>query len=143
MALILRLLLCLVLVLNGTGTAWASQAMAVESVAASVAAQRVHVPAVSEYPPCHEQPTHVTIDVDEGDALAVHAGTPPVATGDDGNDCGGADACQCGCAQHHACAVLVAVAFIAPFLPPATSQGTMSTAHAPPSLAHLIRPPIA
>lgn len=141
---LLRVLLCLLLVLNGTGTAVAAAQMAMQHAApdchsmvnatdaAAVAkpgqAAMAHHPAPGSATPCH--------DATQAVQFAEQLQSPPDDTGE-----GCCDSGQCACLQQ----VLATATLEA--LPAATPDSQRANrhppaGHVPPTLAHLIRPPI-
>ena len=114
--LLLRLLLCLVLVANGTTAAFANVRMVMDRDAVPAAAMH-HEDAT----PCHGE--------DDDDA-ATHDG-----------DCCGTPACLCSCLVH-AAAFLTVDAFALASPPAASPAFALHGARASPVLPHPIRPPI-
>ena len=117
MGTVLRILLSIALVLNGTGGAWAMDAAAAKVEAPPAMADAA--------PPCHE-----------------HADTPAPATpAPDPADCCQTTACQCACAHLPAAAFLSAVA-VSPLPMRSDSAIVVIHRHAAPPLPHQLRPPI-
>jgi hypothetical protein len=117
MGMVLRILLSLALVLNGTSSAWA-----MDAAMAPIKAP----PAMADAAPtCHD-----------------HAEAPsPTAPEPDPSDCCQTAACQCACAH------LPATAFLGAAFPASLPLGTEAVPvvihrHAAPPLPHQLRPPI-
>ena len=149
--LLLRLLLCVVLVLNGIGTASASARMAWVHLQAGVDAhalvEQAGAPVATaadtgEVEPCHGHDVDAVAAADPSPTTAPGTETMPRA----GHPPGAGNCCDTG---HCTCACMFptqAVVFIWA-APPATvdhapGSGALSHAHATPALPHLIRPPI-
>ena len=120
----LRLLLCLLLVLNAAAPAWAGE--------------HVHggVAQAQNAPPCHaatSEPGSTAIAADDAGALASDAGMPA--------DCCDGDACACACLHHAPAAGTTMPGLAAPMRSPALI-GRPEAARAPPPVPVLIRPPI-
>lgn len=131
-AALLRALLCLALLLNGTAYAHATTRMAMGDMAA--AAQSGH----DDMPPCHEN-----MDMDMGMAMG-HSGTSTADHHDD--DAGLPDCCKAGncdgfCAQH-APALTWLAPLGAPRYPSADAPVYRADVHASVRLSHRHRPPI-
>ncbi|MEL1264393.1 CopL family metal-binding regulatory protein [Pseudoxanthomonas putridarboris] len=124
-AALLRALLCLALLLNGTGYAHAATRMAMGTLADSTP--------VETKPPCH------------GDATMAMEHAPPEATVSDDapamSDCCTSDSCDGPCMQH--APALPWPALIAPMRPvPSSAPSYRASAHASALLTHRHRPPI-
>jgi len=129
----LRLLLGLLLVLNGTGYAAAATQMQMAHIAMALTAHEA-----ASNPPCHDAAPRGTT------ATSMHS------HGDTANDKDGAGVpsccqsslCSCDCLQHATAAMGVVV--IAADAPPAADIAQLGVVHrvAPP-LPNLLRPPIA
>lgn len=139
-AFLLRALLCLSLVLNGSGYAVASTQMQLMHVAATQAALAAAAPAA---PPCHEQ-------LHEGSAVPsmhVMADMASSTACDDGHgsqagpDCCQSSQCACDCLQY-ATATLADVPALPAVIEHAAEIGPLSPSHVAPALANPIRPPI-
>ena len=135
---LLRLLLCVTLIANGVGVAFASARMSAAHAHDGVAASaQPHAMAG-----CHEQADAAD------DSAACHR--HPSATAHDGMAggpggdacCDDGSACACPCAQH-APVALTAAAATAPEQPRPAPGGFAPEAHRPPVLPDEIRPPIA
>jgi hypothetical protein len=135
---LLRLLLCMTLVLNGSGYAVAATQMQLLQVARAEQANRLATEVVHDAPaPCHSQvgqkepaPAMSHDAVKSGSSASQH-GSP--------DDC--QTLCSCDCLQHASLAMTELVP------PTAERLNTPSTrripaGHAAPVLANLIRPPI-
>lgn len=133
-AFLLRVLLCIGLVLNGSGFVVAATQMQMAHLTSAVA-MPAHAKAGDEnaMQGCHDltAPAQEATVVDEGSATSLHDQAP---------DCCQSSQCACDCLQHVSAAIAVQVPdsliIRAPSLRP------MSTGHASPVLPHLIRPPI-
>ena len=112
---LLRILLCLSLLANGTATAFANARMGSEGVAQQAAA------------PCHER-------------MAMHD-APPAAPPASHDDCCPPGACLCSCVAN-ATALPMGHAIAMPPRPAVLSFASHKPSHASPLLANLIRPPI-
>lgn len=138
---LLRLLLVVVLVLNGTGTAAASVTMPAGmagSAPTEIAVAPETAGAQAEMP-CHEMAAEaVSPDMAATQASAHHPS-------DDGQpaapDCCKTGACHCACMQAAQAALPAMPAF--GFVPPHSDvPHPMYLGHAEPALPHLVRPPI-
>ena len=138
-AFLLRLLLCVTLVLNGSGYAVAGTQMQLKHIATAEQVHRLAAEVVHDAPaPCHSQvavgkeaaPAMSHETVQSGSAASQH--TSP-------DDC--QTVCSCDCLQHASLAML-------DLMPPtperlnAPSTRRIPAGHAAPALANLIRPPI-
>ncbi|MUV14789.1 CopL family metal-binding regulatory protein [Noviluteimonas gilva] len=112
---LLRILLCLSLLANGTATAFANARMVSEGVAQQVAA------------PCHE--------------MAATHDAPPAAPPASHDDCCPPGACLCSCLAN-ATALPANHVIAAPPRNAVLSFESRKPSHASPLLANLIRPPI-
>lgn len=132
-ALLLRVLLCISLVLNGSGYAVAATQMHM----AHLAADNVAAMDDADMPPCHSHGDSVEAVAKPApmtDCESTHAPTQP--------DCCQSSQCACDCLQH-ATATLVQLPSPAATIARAPGIATMHDGHAAPALANLIRPPIA
>lgn len=137
-AFLLRLLLCMTLVLNGSGYAVAATQMQMTHMATAEQEHRLATEVADEaQAPCHSQ---VPDEKEAAPAMshdAVQSGSP--ASHGSPDDC--QMLCSCDCLQH------ASLAMTDP-MPPASEQlNALSTrripaGHAAPALANLIRPPI-
>ena len=127
---LLRLLLSLALVANGTTAAFANACVAFEADITSAVAG-----ATESEPPCHDMAA-MGGPTDQG-AAADHAAAPPAPAHDD--CCTGA--CLCNCLAHVTAFLAVDALGISP---PAATQpaSTQESLLANPDLRHPIRPPI-
>lgn len=123
-AILLRLLLCLVLVANGTTAAFANARMAMTMGDAAPATQQ------DAAPPCH--------DMQADDGAAMDHDAP--STSDSHEDCCGS-ACLCDCVAH-ATAFLAIDALALTAQPAAPPVSAPQESRASPALPHPIRPPI-
>lgn len=128
-----RLLLCLMLVLNGTGYAVAATQMQISHIAMSVLAEEAQA-----MPPCHESAPAETAFK----AAHSHADSATSQAGSDLPECCQSSKCSCDyCLQHLTAAMsVVAVAGNAPEADAIAQPGVVNRV-APP-LPHLLRPPI-
>ena len=129
-ALLLRLLLCLALVANGTSAVHAGVGMAVDGGSEHAAA------ADESAPPCHDD---MAAMADADGATADHSGmsSPPSMEG----DCCPAGGCLCSCVW--SAPTLLGVHGVAlATLPASVPVAFLAGSHASPTLHHLIRPPI-
>ena len=127
-AILLRLLLCVALVANGTSAVYASTMMAAGAgMDATAAASH------DAEPPCDDMPamTHSAMTADH-DVPA-----PPVSH----DDCCPPGACLCSCVSH-APTIPAFGAFAIPVRPSAAPVAALRVSFASPALPHLIRPPI-
>lgn len=128
-----RLLLCLSLVLNGTGYAVASTQMQIAHWGMAV-----DTAAKAAKPPCHdagEQASH------DAGAAAMNDGTAASSHGDQSGCCQSA-LCTCDCLQH-ATAAGVFVAMSTSLQPADYTSSLREARAAAPPLHNLLRPPIA
>lgn len=130
-----RVLLSLVLVFNGASGAAASAHLH------HVGSDGVAAGPVGEIAPaqdagsCHEhQPTAAT-------AVEAPANAPPSHDGHPAADCCEGGTCQCACV-HQAQAAILDVMFGTAAIAHTDSGPAMVLGHVPPTLPHLIRPPI-
>lgn len=134
-AVLLRLLLCLVLVLDGIGSAGASARMAVAATG--------HPAAAAEPERC---PSHPHAPEAADPHAGHHAPSPAAASAkcaDHANShCCDSAACGCACAQTGSTAMFAAAPLALAFLP-AAPLPSASAGRAAPVLAPSIRPPIA
>jgi hypothetical protein len=138
-AFLLRALLCLSLVLNGSGFAVASTLMQLMHVAATQASL-----AAQTSPPCHEQrhderaaaTLHVMADIASSTACEDGHGSQAAA------DCCQSSHCACDCLQY-ATATLADVRAMPAMIERAAEIQALSPSHVAPALANPIRPPIA
>jgi len=125
---LLRLLLCIALVANGTSAVYASTMMAVGAGMAATTAFEQHA-----QPPCHDMPamTHAAIATDHV------APAPPISH----DDCCPPGACLCSCVSH-APSIVAFGAFALPMRPTSAPAAALRVPFASPALPRLIRPPI-
>lgn len=140
---LLRVVLILVLVLNGAGTAAASVTMmrATMPADASMATSAALKTSAMQEIPCHDMAgmTAKAASPDTAAQAPVHAKPgkdKPMAP-----DCCRGGTCQCACMQaaHAALPTMPALALVSPH---SDVPHPMRTGHADPALPHLIRPPI-
>ncbi|WP_300616258.1 CopL family metal-binding regulatory protein [Dokdonella sp.] len=133
MSVAVRLVLALLLVLNGIGTAAAAARMALEGGHSAVAVATTAA-------------EHCAPSMDAMPAAAHHGDHATTATercGDHAKpDCCGSSACDCACAQGASTLVFEFLSAMPPF-PRAVIPPAPSPAHAAPALPTPIRPPIA
>lgn len=141
-SILLRLLLCIALVANGTSAVYASTMMAFNAgMAATPAAGQ------GAEPPCHDMPgmTHAAMAGDYGMPAMTHAAmaadhdapAPPAAH----YGCCPPGACLCSCVSH-APTIPAVGAFAISMRPSAAPVAALRVSFASPALPHLIRPPI-
>lgn len=133
----LRMLLCVALILNGSGYAFAATQMELQHVAM---AAETDASAMDSAPPCHEPPASATPSPTSHHAAADDCVTaePPHAQE---QGCCQPSQCSCDCLQHATSAVRHAAP--AAHLPHETRVVPVQPArHASPLLANLFRPPI-
>ena len=138
-AILLRVVLCIGLVLNGSGYAVAATQMQVKYLAAVSDAMQPATAGVREdaaVQPCHEDPGTTPVVpaiADPGEDPAK----PELAT----PDCCKSMNCAAACAQH-ASATMPGLSARTLVIDHASSVRPMGTGHPAPALPHLIRPPI-
>jgi hypothetical protein len=138
-SILLRLLMCVTLILNGSAAAMASVGMPLEH-AHAMAMNPGSMSSVAESgheasPPCHES---MAVDT------AGHPSPAPAPeqTPDPGSpDCCTSGSCMCACAQH-GFATSVAAFRVEVVSARSGPVHPLSTGHAEPAQPHLIRPPI-
>lgn len=126
-AILVRLLLCLALVANGTSAVYASARMAFDSGKSSTAMEQ------EAEPPCHD-----VADMQDG---VMIADTGSQAPADSHDDCCPPGACLCSCVSH-APTILTVHAIALTTRSAASPVSALRSSHASPALPHLIRPPI-
>ncbi|WP_169795614.1 CopL family metal-binding regulatory protein [Lysobacter antibioticus] len=136
-AVALRLLLSVVLILNGIGTANASIRM-LGAMAMPPASSSVTAIAEQGASPCLE---HHAAHAGKAAGVDDASGPPPDGCADPEPDCCESSACGCACTQSCAFAV-PAVAQPTVVIARDPSIRAMSLGHPAPALPHLIRPPI-
>lgn len=140
LALLVRVLLSLSLILNGSGYAVAATHMQMAIPASTPQPARDH--ATTAEPPCPQHhrdaaPASTSVSVAPVDAVSRTApvkSNPPL-------DCCESGACLCPCV-HQAQATIPAMAFHAPMIEHVGVVHPLMPGHATPALPHLIRPPI-
>ncbi len=136
---VLRLLLCLSLVLNGTGYVMAATQM--QLAHGALAAPAVMTPTAS---PCHDEGASNLGPGPHGAMSHAAAGTddipPPAAHGDEPGCCQ-SSLCTCDCLQH-ATAAITSVATPAAVRPGRYTASPRETRPPAPVLHALLRPPI-
>jgi hypothetical protein len=129
--------LCVVLVLNGAGSAVASVRMLQQHhapLAVAAGATSDEAPAM----PCHDATAPAPVPVhDAGDERHAAAGEAHGAS----SDCCASSTCTCGC-LHHVAAMSAGVMPGYRVLPRAANPASMALGHPEPALPHPIRPPI-
>lgn len=139
---LLRLLLSIVLLLNGTATAVASVSMHMNHVEKSAATSQVTSiasPDGQDKMPCHDANEAKVAKAAHPDAGEHMHGSPD--TGTPSPDCCESGACRCACIHHAQAAVGAAVVSVG-LVEHTDSVRPMFSVHASPALPHLIRPPI-
>lgn len=129
---LLRALLCISLILNGSGYAAASATMPMEHPASVAAAQEASKAA--ETPPC---PGHTGVTAADDRTT----GPDPATDEHDQPDCCPSAACAGACLQH-APAAIVAQSMGPTVIGHSDAVRSIQAAHATPTLPHRIRPPI-
>lgn len=151
---LLRVLLCLVLALNGATSAVAATRMqlghsghpglqATIMVASTTAAPMAAAAASDDGMPCHQaqhEPARAASDSPIADD-ATAAGSTPATSTSSATDCCGSDTCTCAC-MHAAQAALPITTVAASVIEHSQAARWLPSAHATPALPHLIRPPI-
>lgn len=134
---LLRLLLCMTLVLNGSGYAVAATQMQLTHMATAEQVHRLATEVAHEaQAPCHSQ---VPDEKEAAPAMSHDAVQSPASQHGSPDDC--QTLCSCDCLQH------ASLAMVDP-MPPASgrlnapSTRRIPVGHAAPALANLIRPPI-
>lgn len=131
---LVRLLLSAVLILNGTGTAVAGTRMQLHAAGEQIAAPAA---AKVDEPPCHQQMAS-TAAQNERPAIAAKA---RIKSKVPSPDC--CKFASCGCACMYSAAGVAVSAFVHHSLyANAAIHRTQAAGHRPPTLPHLIRPPI-
>jgi len=127
-----RLLLCLMLVLNGTGYAVAATQMNVAHVAMALAAREA-----ATNPPCHdESPAEIAAKTAHS-----HAGHDADPSAPAAPSCCQSSQCNCDCLQHATAAMsLIALPAAAPPGADIAQPGVVN--RIAPALPNLLRPPI-
>lgn len=127
-ALLLRLLLCIAFVANGTSAVHASTSMVSGMASTSAASQ-------SSDASCHDMPamTHAAMTVDDG--------TPMTPSSPSHADCCPPGACLCSCVSHASTLPSVQALAMHPE-PSAVPVAALRVSFASPALPNLLRPPI-
>jgi hypothetical protein len=138
-AILLRVLLSVVLIFNGSGYAYAATQMHTTSTAAASDANdrdmRDHGAGVHAASPCHEATgEEMSAPAPPADGLAGH-------DGHDRTNCCQGDQCDCVCAQHVP-ATSLAFWLRSPLLVRSRVPAYRPVEHLAPALPHLQRPPI-
>lgn len=139
-SILLRLLLCVTLILNGISGATAAVRMAAghaehaEQPMAAVPDAGMAAQAMA----CHGNDAATTAMADMAHSVdPVQAPATPAEP----EQCCDSSACQCACV-HQSAATIVASFLVAPLPPAVGTAGTLDVSHRAPALPHLIRPPI-
>ena len=138
-AILLRVVLCIGLVLNGSGHAVAATQMQVKHLAAVSAAMQTTAAAFFQdaaVQPCHEDPSTTGV-VPAIAGTGENPANPEIPT----PDCCKSMNCAGVCAQH-AFATMPGLSAGTLVIDHASSVRPMRTGHPAPALPHLIRPPI-
>jgi hypothetical protein len=133
---LLRLLLSVILILNGIGTAGAEARMQLH---ASSAGGQTIAPAVGKAaePPCHQNMSVSTAAQSEKSAMELAGAKSKVPAP------GCCEFGTCTCALMYPAAGVMASAFVHPLMYSSSIiHSTHVVGHRPPTLPHLIRPPI-
>jgi len=138
---LLRVLLTLALVANGTGSVFAATRMQVEGFAASIAVVDAAASGTSTVTaPCDEHAAMDAQAMEASDMPSQRAGDASVSV-DGSPDCCKAGHCMCACVLH-AVGGMANVQVMEPLIDRGTTAQVLETGHAAPALPHLIRPPI-
>lgn len=137
-SILLRLLLCVTLILNGISGATAAVRMAAGHAEHSVAAVKDDSIATQAMSPCHghDAKAMATTKVAQP-TFPVEAPAPPAEP----EQCCDSSACQCACV-HQSAATIVASFLMAPAQPVIGIARSLDVSYRAPALPHLIRPPI-
>jgi len=122
-SILLRVLLCIALVANGTSAVFASTKMALGAGMEATTVVEQHA-----QPPCHDMPAMAADHV---------APAPPLSH----DDCCPPGACLCSCVSH-APSIVAFGAFALPMRPSSAPAAALRVPFASPALPQLIRPPI-
>ncbi len=140
-SLLLRVLLTVGLILNGSGNAVASAHMQMPHMSIAGAAPLAAAnPVATAEPSCHE-PGHGAVSVAETQRPDAATDAMPVTSEHPSPDCCKSEACSCACV-HQAQAAVPAVALQQAVIEHVSSVRPMKSGHDSPALPHLIRPPI-
>jgi hypothetical protein len=134
--LLLRMLISISLILDGTGTAVSATRMLVEH-AATTHSMPVHANATR---PCHQQDNRV-VAAEMTDAAMADMPATAVKSSHRSNDCCRSGDCGCACLQATP-ASMVALTLPHAVLSQVAIASPMIPGHTTPALPHLIRPPI-
>ncbi len=140
-SILLRVLLAVSLILNGSGYAVASAHMQMDHAAlASTTTQPIVHPVATAEPPCaeHHQGGSMASKIPSADAATDAAS---VKSGDPSPDCCKTGACRGACV-HSGPVAVPTMAFRPVVIEHANSVSPMISGHASPAIPHLIRPPI-
>jgi hypothetical protein len=135
---LLRVMLILILILNGVGDVYASAGMQLKTTQSHSLTSANKQPAVT--PPCPDH--HGAMAVEPQTTEREQPASPPLSGDQHGSpDCCDPSHCKCPCM--HACAALPVLAVRMP-VPLGNDVGVrrLSLGHPAPVLPHLIRPPI-
>jgi hypothetical protein len=127
----LRLMLCVLLVLNAAAPAWAG--------ARVHAGQPAELASAAKLPPCHSSSAMPAADASP--ALEPGSQEDPSDPATAASDCCNGEACGCACV-HHAPAAMVALVSPGLAMRSPLRIGRAHAGHAPPPAPVLIRPPI-
>lgn len=137
----LRVLLALALMANGTSSVFAATRMQVESFGARIAVvDGTQSDASTAAAPCDEHAGMDALAMDPS-AMTPHMGGDAPDSGGESGDCCKAAQCVCACVLH-AVAGMANVHVMEPLIDRDTTAQVLGTGHAAPPLPHLIRPPI-
>ena len=141
-SILLRVLLALGLILNGSGYAVASTHMQMDHAAlASTTSTTVAKPSMAAEPPCAEHHSSMGSMSVKAQAAETAADTSSVKSGHPSPDCCKSGACRCACV-HQCQAAVFAVTFQLAVIEKASNVRPMASGHESPAVPHLIRPPI-
>lgn len=136
---LLRVLLSISLILNGSGYAMASMPMPMPMKAEDMQ-QVANAPEQQLQPVCHES-ANAPLTAPEAKAADVPVEQGPAKPKPHSPDCCKSGGCRCLCG-HHAPAVIAVLIERDGVVERASNSRSATTSHPAPALPHLIRPPI-
>ena len=139
-AILLRVLLSLSLILNGTGTAMAAPRMLIDHAATSATKPVEATANVATAAPCHHH-AGMAANAHEASAGIADGANKAVKSQQPASDCCKSGICGCACLQATP-AVVAAVSLPAAVVGRDAGAWVIMPKHASPALAHLIRRPI-
>ena len=136
-SIVMRMLLCVALILNGSGYAFAATQMELQHLV--MASEIAGAPAADPATPCHESAAVSPADVTPHHATTVDCVAEKAHTPEQG--CCQPSQCSCDCLQHATSAVRHALP--SAYIPrEARVVSAQAARHASPLLPNLFRPPI-